>query len=253
MTDSSNNDSSAERSGGHRPIAEESPSTIADVLGLITHDMRNPLAALSSNVGFLNMVSDGMSSDAREAVDDLQLSIEAMGRIIDSLELLCHDLKCQKFGVAMSLTVGSVVRAVSGQAERAAQSHGVVLKLDCGAHEADRFLAVENPFLRALSALIHNALTVAPPRTTVTMTVKVGSEGVSFLVEDRGPGLSPEFAEAALTASGQVDIKTASGGRYSRGLGLYVVARSAELAGVKLRIGETEQGSALELIAKQSA
>src|SRR5690606_33632875 len=102
MTDSSNNDSSAERSGGYLPIAEESPSTIADVLGLITHDMRNPLAALSSNVGFLNMVSDGMSEDAREAVDDLQLSVEAMGRIIDSLELLCHDLKSQKFGTAMA-------------------------------------------------------------------------------------------------------------------------------------------------------
>ena len=253
MTDSSTKDSSTERSGGHLPIAEESPSTIADVLGLITHDMRNPLAALSSNVGFLNMVSDGMSEDAREAVDDLQLSVEAMGRIIDSLELLCHDLKSQKFGSAMALSVGSVVRAISGQAERAAESHGVVLKLDCGAHEADRFLAVENPFLRALSALIHNALTVAPPRSTVTMTVKVSDDDVSFLVEDRGPGLSPELAESALTASGQVDIKTVSGGRYSRGLGLYVVARSAELAGAKLRVGESEHGSSLELIAKQSA
>lgn len=235
------------------PLAEEKPSVLADILGLVTHDIRNPLAALSSNVGFLNMVGDTMSEDAREAVADLQLSIEAMGRIIDSMELLCHDLKSHQPGTPMALSVGSVIRSVRGQAERAAESHGVQLEFKCEAHDADRFIAAEVPFLRALSALIHNALTVAPPRSLVTLSVHVDAAGVSFLVEDSGPRLSEELAESALTAAGQVEIKTAPGGRYSRGLGLYPVARSAELASVKLRFLERESGSAIELLAPASA
>lgn len=253
MDDSLNKVDDSNAAAASIPLAEEKPSVLADILGLVTHDIRNPLAALSSNVGFLNMVGEGMTEDAREAVADLQLSIEAMGRIIDSMELVCHDLKSHRPSAPTALSVGSVIRSVRGQAERAAESHGVQLEFDCSAHEADRFIAGEVPFLRALSALIHNALTVAPPRSLVRVSVQVSAAGMSFLVEDSGPRLSEELAETALTAAGQVEIKTAPGGRYSRGLGLYPVARSAELASVKLRFLERESGSAIELLAPVSA
>lgn len=251
MTDSAD-DGVPKKSIGRLPIAEESHEVIGDVLGLVAHDLRNPLAALSSNVGFLGMVGEELSEDAREAIDDLQLSIEAMGRIIDSVELVCHDLKGQEPPPALAIAIGSAIRAVRPQAERAAKSHGVELEIDCGAWEQDKFMASDSAFRRALTALVHNALTVAPPRSRVVLSARCEGQEVVFRVEDSGVALSPDLAEAALSAGGQVEVKTNPAGRYSRGLGLYVVARSAELAGVKMRLGESEAGSAIELIAKSA-
>jgi len=245
MTDSSDS-SSNETSKGRLPIAEESHEVLGDVLGLVAHDLRNPLAALSSNVGFLGMVGDGLSDDAREAIDDLQLSIEAMG---NSVELVCHDLKAQEPPPPLALNIGSAVRGFQAQAERAAKSHGVGLEVDLCGLDQDKFIASDHAFRRALTALVHNALTVAPPRSTVHLSLRRDDDRIVFRVEDDGVALSPALAEAALSAGGQVEVKTDPAGRYSRGLGLYVVARSAELAGVKLRIAETESGSAIELVA----
>lgn len=235
-----------------RTLHEEEPNTVSQVLALLAHDLRNPLAALSSNVGFLEMMKSDVSEDVAEAVMDLQLSIEALGRIIDSLELVSHDLGRGRVPAAVQVRVGSLLAALRPQADRAAVSHGVALKVDGGSADDEQIYVSEVYFQRALTALVHNAITAAPARSTVRLETERRGDSLVFRVLDDGVALSPELAEAALTAAGQSEVKTARGGRYSRGLGLYAVARSAELSGAKLRIGETESGSSLELACRLS-
>lgn len=232
---------------GRRTLREEAPEKVGDVLGLLAHDLRNPLAALSSNVGFLEMMKSELTEDVAEAVTDLQLSIEALGRIIDSLELVSHDLGKGKVPAAMQVRAGSLLAHLRPQAERAADSHGVTLEVQSGPADEEQVFVSEVYFQRALTALVHNAITAAPTRSIVRLEVEREGGALLFRVLDDGAALSPELAEAALTAAGQCEVKTARSGRYSRGLGLYAVARCAELAGAKLRIGETESGSSLEL------
>ena len=69
-------------------VRDAEPGVLGDILGLLAHDVRNPLAALSSNVGFLGMISDDLTEDAREAIEDIQLSMEVLGRIADTMEVL---------------------------------------------------------------------------------------------------------------------------------------------------------------------
>jgi len=76
---------------------------------------------------------------------------------------------------------------------------------------------------------------------------------IIFRVVDQGEALDPQLIQAALSATGQVEIKTEKAGRYSRGLGLYVVARSAELAGARLSIGSGGPGSTIDLICSRSS
>ena len=115
-----------------RPLREESAEIIGGVLGLLTHDLRNPLAALSSNVGFLNMVGDAFGEDVREALSDVQLSIEAMARIVDSLELVSHDLGHLTAPPPIAVRILDLVRAVLPPVQRAAESHGVELVVEIG-------------------------------------------------------------------------------------------------------------------------
>jgi K+-sensing histidine kinase KdpD len=224
------------------------PQDLAKVLALVSHDLRNPLAALLSNVGFLQMISDEMSEEAREAVGDVLLSVEAIGRIVDSLELVGRDLGDRAAEQASTLTAGGVVRSVEPAVQRAAVSHELTLQLDVAQHENTRFIASEHSFSRALSALIHNGLTVAPPRSTVIMRVLTRERALVFRLEDQGSALSPKMEQLVRSAVEQDNLKADRGARYSRGLGLFTVARFAEISGAQFAPGQAESGSALELI-----
>jgi signal transduction histidine kinase len=235
-----------------RPIREESPDRIGGVLGLITHDLRNPLAALSSNAGFLHMVGDSFSEEVREALHDVQLSIEALTRIVDSLELVSHDLGTISGPAPIVVRVGDLLRTVLPPVERAAQSHGVQLVMFRNGHDDDRIRVGEVYFIRSLVALLLNAITAAPARSEVVCSLLVDGDDFVFRVTDDGAALDPGLTEAALSAVGQLEIKTARAGRYSRGLGLYVVARSSELAGAHIRVGSSQTGSVIELVCTQA-
>jgi len=232
------------------PLREESVEALGAVLGLLTHDLRNPLAALSSNVGFLNMMNNSFTEEVREALVDVQLSIEALSRIIDTLELVSHDLSGHACPSPSRLRVSDVLRSALPPVERAAASHGVQIKVDLLGMDEAHFVAGEFYFSRALVALLLNAITAAPPRSTVRLELLRTQDAVVFRVKDDGEALDPELAAAALSAAGQVEIKTKKAGRYSRGLGLYVVVRCAELAHARLHVGSSAQGSELDLVCK---
>jgi len=234
------------------PLREESVEALGAVLGLLTHDLRNPLAALSSNVGFLNMMDNSFTEEMREALVDVQLSIEALSRIIDSVELISHDLGGHAAPEPTRLRVADMLKKVLPPVERAAASHGVQVTVEPLDMALERILVGEVYFSRALIALLLNAITAAPPRSTVRLEVVETPGEVVFRVKDDGEALDPNLADAALSAAGQVDIKTKKAGRYSRGLGLYVVVRCAELAGASLRVGSGSKGSVFDLVAKRA-
>ncbi len=231
-------------------LREEPPEQLGELLGLLTHDLRNPLAALSSNIGFLQMVATELEQEGKEAVDDLQISVEALGRILDGLELIGHELMGRQGEPPTPQTVGSVLSAVRKSAERSARSHEVTLTFVTGEHDGVRFLASSPEVTRALSSLIHNALTVAPVRSEVVVRVLTEGNQVVFRVEDRGVPLTEEMFHAVGTAEAQNRLKSDKGARYSRGLGLFTVKCWAERARVRFSLGASADGSALELIAQ---
>lgn len=230
-------------------LREEPRENLGDLLGLVTHDLRNPLAALSSNVGFLQMLATEMKPEAQEAIDDLQVSVEALGRIADCLELLGHELTGRALEPATLQQVGAVLRSLKKAAQRSAKSHEVVLTFVTDDQEELRFRAGDQSFARALSGLIHNALTVAPSKSEVLVRVRSEGEAVVFRVEDGGPQLSVEMLASLAQAEAQNRLKSSRDARYSRGLGLFVVHHWAKRAGAELRIGESALRSALELVA----
>jgi len=57
-------------------------------LGLIVPRSEEPALALHSNASFLQSARDATSPDAKEALEDVSASCEALGHIIDNVELL---------------------------------------------------------------------------------------------------------------------------------------------------------------------
>jgi K+-sensing histidine kinase KdpD len=233
-------------SAAPRPVREEPPEVLGDVLGMLAHDVRNPLAALSSNVGYLTMVGESLSTDVKETIADLQLSIEVLGRMADAIEVLSGELLAISSGQAVPVSAVGVVHAIWPAVERAGVSHNVRTghKVSTDA----RGKAVEVHLRRALAALLHNAVACSPPGGTVLLTCEPAGSELVYRVDDSGHRLEREFRDVAFWASGQMVTKGKVEGRYSRGLGLYIAGRSARLAGVTLRVADVPVGNRFELV-----
>lgn len=233
--------------GPELSLREDSHDTLGGVLALLAHDLRNPLAALMSNASFLSMVLKDLSADDREALDDIQLSVEALGRITDSLEVVSRDLSGRPGRPPVVITVSEALGPFFAEATRAAQSHGVRLTVVFGDAENARLLVSEDEFNRAVSAITHNGISVAPSGTEVSLKVRVQGSEVLLEIFDEGPRVDPGLRERAVSAKGQMELKATRAARYSRGLGLYVARRSALLAGGCLELPGADEECSLRL------
>ena len=80
---------------------------LGGLLALIVHDLRNPLSALHSNASFLQSARDAVSTDFKEALEDVSASCEALGHIIDNVELLSLKLRGEGRFAAESIAPNS--------------------------------------------------------------------------------------------------------------------------------------------------
>lgn len=227
-------------------------AVLGELLGMLAHDLRNPLAALESNLGFLESELDAKSTEVSEVIDDLRLSCDGLGRIIDSVDLLGRHLFDEGSPELVVTPVASLLGAALEGAQAAARSHWVeVVTPPESLRSGARVRVAREMLVRSLRALVQNAIQHAPQGTEVHVLLTESPSIVTFRVEDSGPALEPEFIEEAFSAAGQLRAKGARGGRYSKGLGLFCARYCAEAAGAELRLAESRSGNAFELCAKR--
>ncbi|TAN63112.1 MAG: ATP-binding protein, partial [Magnetospirillum sp.] len=89
----------------------------------------------------------------------------------------------------------------------------------------------------ALRNLVENALTHTPAGTTVTVRVLPPA---TLLVEDKGPGVPPDWRERVFQRFWRAERR-----KSGAGLGLAIVKRTMEAHGGTITIGDAEGGGAL--------
>jgi len=224
------------------PIIET--QLIGELLGLLAHDLRNPLSALHSNLGYLDTVLTTRDGEAREAVEDGVVSCDGVSHVIDNVDLLGQVLRG---GLRVHRSPSPVAALIAGAVERcqpAARSHGLTLELDAKARQLHAAVDVGRDFAtRALTNLIRNSIQHAPPATTVTVTATTEGRRVCVRVCDNGTSLTDDNRESAFTAEGQVAAKARTNSRYSRGMGLYCARLAAKLCGAEVSVLENSSGT----------
>lgn len=223
-----------------------SSELVSALLGLFAHDLRNPLSALHSNVSFLASVVGSADSEAREALEDVAASSDALGHITDNLELFALALEGAKPREAHEVPLRELLREAAQKSRRFAESYRVTLEVDAESGAELRVIANRDMLQRSLSNLIRNAIQHAGETGKVTVQARREGSEVLVGVMDSGVPLSPDMGEQAFTAEGQLSTKNISGGRYSRGLGLYAARIAADVAGATVR-GSTAGGACFDL------
>jgi two-component system sensor histidine kinase MtrB len=217
--------------------------TIAGLLGLLAHDLRNPLSALHSNVGFLAATPKLDEADMRDAVGDALVSCDGLVAIIDNIELLAQSMAgvaTRGLGpVAVAPTVAQSVAAHRAMAE----THEVALEVDASANDPKLFVAIHRDmYRRALANVLRNAIQHGAGRPVRVEARSVGSE-VQVVIVDQGSRLDVALGDEPFTAAGQLTGKSKTGARYGRGLGLFCARFAAESAGARLEAIEPPPGA----------
>ena len=174
---------------------------IGQLLGLLAHDLRNPLSALHSNVGFIGSMIDESNEDAQEALADAMLSCEGLAHIIDSVELLARVLTRTTGFVPAPFALAPMIQDVSSGAMSLAKSHEVTLSVDpVSATTESRVDANREMSERALNALLRNCIQHAPARSVVRLSVEVEPNWCNLIVRDDGTPLAEDVVKSALRA-----------------------------------------------------
>ena len=222
---------------------------IGGLLGLIVHDLRNPLSALHSNASFLQSARDATSPDVKEALEDVTASCEALGHIIDNVELLALALRGERRFEQNAFSVRELISDALSRSRSLATSYSVRVDF-VPSPDADAKLTANREMLgRALGNLIKNAIQHSQDGIPVKISVRLDGKRVLLLVEDGGAPVTADFQDKAFSAEGQVSAKGLVGARYSRGVGLFAARLAADAAGAQVRAlpAPSGTGNAFEL------
>ena len=205
-------------------LSEDRRAADADLQGLLFHELKNKLVVIG---GFSRRLTALPGPDQR-AGRYAQAVREAAGYLSDLAEqvLLLRRLEAGRLDLALDETdLAELARSVAALHGAPAREKGVEIVVEAGAVPAQ----VSPTAARVcVSNLLENALCYSPEGGTVRL--RVGAEPrVAFVeVEDEGPGIPREEAEAVFEKFYRGATSRQGGGT---GLGLYVVRTLAAAMG----------------------
>lgn len=227
-------------------VSDTDPRVLGGLLGLVAHDLRNPLSAVRSNVDYLAASPDTGADERAEVLSDVIVSCWSLGHIVENLELLGLVTSGRLPRLERApLALKDIVSDAVTRASPTASGYGARIVVGTAEPSDLRVLGHRDMLVRALLNLVINA--AQHGNKTSPVVVEVGALAGSGVVRvtDQGAPLPLQLREAAFTAEGQLSCKTDPDGRYGRGLGLYSAALAAGLCGASVRAGETEDGASL--------
>ena len=213
-----------------------------DLLGMIAHDLKNPLAAILGRAEIIGELLDRPAvtpQTLREQLGKLVAPATSMSRMIgelvgqataDALDITIHpniiDFAC---------LVHDVVDHMRPVAARKQQTIGFETQGPVRAFaDPDRMReAVEN--------VVINALKYGPVGGDVTVAVRAAGDRAVLTITDQGPGLSHEDFGRLFGKFQRLSAQP-TGGEGSTGLGLYIARQIVEMHGGHIGALNTETG-----------
>lgn len=210
------------------------------IIGIVAHDLRNPLMNLSMKIYMLR--KDVAHSDPLKkklsVYDSMQFSIERMSRIIDDLldatRIDNGNFTLQPTPCRVDLLLGELLPGLQELGQRSQVVLHSMISEEIREIYCDPFRVAQ-----VLSNLIQNAIKHSPTNGTVSVTVRSSHEGILFVVSDEGNGVPASLGErifdayiTGLSEGGITDGPATSS--TGAGLGLFISRAIARCHGGEL-------------------
>jgi CheY-like chemotaxis protein/nitrogen-specific signal transduction histidine kinase len=218
--------------------AKNAVRTREDLLGIVSHDLRNPLNVTLMKCAMMLRDSSGNagSERLRRDVETIERATRRMDRLLKDLQDFSsiqtgHLAIERRSELAMELVneVADSARTLAAKRKIEIEVQGIAedLAVNC---DRERVLQV-------CSNLLGNALKFTPEAGSVTLTATRGSEGLVFSVRDTGVGIDPDELPHVF----QKYWRARSGTRGGVGLGLFISRALVTEHGGRIW-GESEKG-----------
>ncbi|HEX6085534.1 MAG TPA: ATP-binding protein [Thermoanaerobaculia bacterium] len=207
-----------------------------EVLAIVSHDLRNPLSAVTLGGSLLKM-SETLADEDREQVETIEASAKRMSRLIEDL----LDVTRLEGGKRLPIEPATVnPTELLREAEELFRAQAAVAEVlmvydtdpDMPPVRADR-----HRVMQVLSNLIGNSMKFTPAGGRISMHAKLVGEEVLFSTSDTGPGIPREHLSDIFSPYWQA--KRAE--RLGAGLGLPIAKGIVEAHGGRIWV-ESEPG-----------
>ena len=208
-----------------------------------SHELRNPLAVIRTNLEVTLSDPDASAEDLRHTAEVVERSSERMARLVDDLLVYARKgtLSLERDPVDVAQLIDEAAQEFTAPAVAA----GVHL-----VHHADPGLWTIGDRLalrQALGNLLANAIRYSPEGSTVRLRGGLDGPWVWMAVEDQGPGIDPSDRDRVFQRFWRGNPR--AGREQGRsGLGLTIVRQIAEAHGGEVKlVSQLDHGSAFVL------
>jgi PAS domain S-box-containing protein len=189
-----------------------------EVLGIVAHDLRDPLSMILMEARLLRMHGLQPESARREPAELIQRAASRMNRLISDL-LDVTRIEAGQFAIRPSPVSAAQVIAEAFEVHRSGAASAAI-ELRLAAHpDGVEVEADSDRLLQVFDNLIGNAIKFTPPGGTITLGALPEADAVRFWVADTGCGMPAEDAMHVFDRFWQA--RTAK--RAGAGLGLSIV------------------------------
>jgi two-component system sensor histidine kinase/response regulator len=199
-----------------------------ELVHMIVHDLRSPLAALCSLLEVLDADLGAVAipdESRRDLVDCRGIAVKMIGMVTAVLDVNKLEASAMQLRLA-PCDLAAIARAVVGEMRVLAAGHTV--RVESAAPVS--VVADEVVLGRVIENLLANALRFTPRGGEVAMRIERTEAGVRFAMTDDGKGI-PEHARKHLFEKFAAADTDRSKGRYSTGLGLLFCRMAIEAHG----------------------
>jgi DNA-binding response OmpR family regulator/anti-sigma regulatory factor (Ser/Thr protein kinase) len=211
---------------GDAAIAQAETVPDAELLPIISHELRTPIAAIKGFITTLLSNHCYWDEHEREAfLENMNENVDQLSRLVENvLEIgrLDKGLQCHKRPTHLDYLVQRVLHNLSFRATRCEFVNEVPAHLPTVSADP---LKVE----RVLHSLLENAIKFSPQGGSIRVLAQVKGKEIEVGVQDQGIGIHPEHLPHIFKKFYQAE--TSQGGI---GLGLYITQRLVHLHGGRI-------------------
>lgn len=207
-----------------------------ELMGIVAHDLRNPLGAITMKAGLLGRSAEQGHEHVRRQAESIENIAMRMEYLIRTM-LDVTTLEAGKFSIdASSCDVADVLRESLELFSGLGASKQI--SVDSEAKEPGLVVVAERErLLQVLSNLLGNALKLTPSGGSVKVAAERQGAMVRFAVSDTGPGISSSDAPHVFDRFWKREIP----GKKGTGLGLFIAKGIVKAHGGRIWI-ESERG-----------
>jgi signal transduction histidine kinase len=181
----------AEQLAREKARAESAVRMRDEVLSVVSHDLKNPLATIQVTADLLERRCDRLAPELSRHARTIQQNVAGASRLIADL-LDAASIEAGRLSLRpRAVAVETIARDAIERMAPLAQAAGLALELHARETQAEVTCDTDR-VLQVLSNLIGNAVKVTPPGGTVGLSVEPLQGEIRFTVSDTGCGVDPE-------------------------------------------------------------